>query len=301
MPVPMSARARVAAPRPPEPAPPFHFPVIATVAPLVASLVLFVITQSPFTLVFAALGPVIAVASLADSRLGSRRTAKREAARFDREFAAAVDEVTARHDRERALRRETTPGAPGILARSGADPYRWRADRAGPVLVTLGSGETPSALEMDASTAAEGEFRDRLDGLAAAASALADSPVTVDARLGIGLVGPRRLTDAALRAITVQLAWSAPPSEWWMSHTGLDAESEWLRRLPHEHRSHAGARGDRIELGLTGDDDSIVTIAVARSAADLPAVCRVVVEFGPVEQPAIVGHPDPTERRNFRA
>ena len=301
MPVPSPARARIAAPRPPEPAPPFHFPVIATIAPLVGSVVLFAITQSPFTLVFAALGPVIAVASFADSRLGSRRTAKREGARFERDLAAAHEEVAARHDGERALRRESTPGAPGILARSGADPYRWRADRVGPVLVSLGRGETRSALEVDAGTAPADAIRGRLEALAATAARLTDSPVSVDARLGIGIVGSGALTAAVWRAIVVQLAWSVPPSDWWMARSGLEAESGWLRLLPHEQREPAGARGDRVDFGLLGEDDPILTVAVARTTGDLPAACRIVVEVAGGALPAIAGHPDPGERRAFRA
>jgi S-DNA-T family DNA segregation ATPase FtsK/SpoIIIE len=281
--------------------------VIATVAPLVASLVLFAITQSPFTLVFAALGPVIAVASFADSRLGSRRTAKREGARFERDLAAAFDEVQARHARERALRREATPGAPAIVARAGADPYRWRAEPSAPILVSLGRGETASAIEVDGGAATVDAIRARLDELAAAASTLDDAPVSVDARLGVGIVGPSPLAEAVLRAILVQLAWSVPPSDWWMSATGLEAESEWIRHLPHEHRAAAGAsvgagaRGARVELGLRGDDDAIITVAIASTATELPAACRIIVACDRGAVPAIVGHPDPAERRSFRA
>ncbi len=292
--------ARVAAPRPPTAPPPFHFPVIATVAPLVGSLVLFAITQSPFTLVFAALAPVIAVGSYADSRLGARRTARSEAARFDRDLAGAHTEVAARHDAERATWRERTPGAVAILGRPASDPYRWRSDPDGAVMVSLGSGECLSGVEVDLGAIVPDDLRSRLDELATDATTVTDAPVAVDAQLGIGLAGPRPLAEAALRALVVQLAWSLPPSDWWMSVTGLPRECEWLAALPHERRP-SGGRSDRVDFGLVGQDTAALTVALASDRAQLPASCRVIVELGGGGPPAIVGHPDRSERRAFRA
>ena len=293
--------ARVAAPRLPAPSAPFHFPVIATTAPLVGSLVLFAVTQSPFTLVFAALGPVIAVASFADSRLGGRRTARREAARFERDLDATAADITRRHDAERAGRRESTPGATAILTRTGADPYRWLADGAGAVPVSLGSGEIPSGLELDHAAERSDALRDRLDALAAVASTLADAPVTVDARLGLGFIGARPLAEAAMRSAIVQLAWSLRPSEWWVTVTGLDRETEWLAALPHERRPGSGTV-DRIEFGRRDHDDVRITVALAAGRAQLPAACRVIAEYGGGPgRSAIVAHPDRAERRPFRA
>jgi S-DNA-T family DNA segregation ATPase FtsK/SpoIIIE len=293
MPVPAADRARIAAPRPPEPAPAFQFPVIATVAPLVASLVLFAVTQSPFTLVFAALGPVIAVASFADSRLGARRTAKRERARFARELSEALAEVERRHDAERAVLQEQTPAAARILVRRGADPYRWRAG-AGPVRVSLGTGDVPSLVDVDA----VGQPSEELDDLRANARMLAGAPVVVDARLGIGIVGFAPLGLAVLRALGVQLAWSLPPQHWSLGWFGLECEAAWLQNLPHQrHRARAGCA--RIEFSAADDGEGEVFVAWATEATALPASCRIVLETrGALAE--VIAHPDPGERRRVR-
>ncbi|MCU1437849.1 MAG: cell division protein FtsK, partial [Naasia sp.] len=75
---------RIALPPPvPESDPP-PFPLAGVLAPLVASALLFAITRSPLTLAFAALSPVMVVASLLDGRRGRRRALRRAEARRSR-------------------------------------------------------------------------------------------------------------------------------------------------------------------------------------------------------------------------
>ncbi len=69
--------ARLAVPRPAEVPARQPFPLLASLAPVVGSVVIWAVTSSPFALVFAFLGPVIAVAGMADARLQARRTVRR--------------------------------------------------------------------------------------------------------------------------------------------------------------------------------------------------------------------------------
>ena len=59
----------IAIPRVPEVARPHSFPVIAVLAPVIGSLLIWALTRSPFALVFALLGPLVAIASVADTRI----------------------------------------------------------------------------------------------------------------------------------------------------------------------------------------------------------------------------------------
>ena len=272
----------IAVPRPVEKAAAFRFPVLASAAPLVVAVVLWLITGSPYALLFAVLGPVTAVASFADSRLGARRSRRRERERFAEEVSAARDAIDAAHAEERAALTELAPLARDLLARSGADPWRWTS--AGPeVLVALGRGAVPSAVRL-AGDAAE---------LASAAEVLNDAPVVADAALGIGVCGPDALALAAARALVVQVAWTLSPATHWSS-----AAEEWAAALPH-----AGARRVRpgvvAEFGAHGDDRALVTIATARAEADLPGECRIVIALAP-EGSAIVQHPDRERRHAVR-
>ena len=57
------------------------FPWLAAAVPMVGGVALWAVTSSPFSLLFALLGPVIAVASMLDSARGSRRDLRTARAR----------------------------------------------------------------------------------------------------------------------------------------------------------------------------------------------------------------------------
>ncbi|MCU1578583.1 MAG: cell division protein [Rhodoglobus sp.] len=294
-------KGRVAAPRPPEPSPPFRIPVLATIAPVIAALAMWLLTRSPFALVFAALGPVTAVASLADSRIGSRRTARREARRFTRETGETLGQIESAHALERLANSEITPAARSIIGRPGADPYRWRAVAGAPMLVTVGSGEAGSALEFERGTrqpSPSASVAEALDRLEHAASTLAAAPVTVDARLGIGVFGPLPLATAVGRAIALQLAWALTPNEHWWSACGQ--EGEWMSLLPHRRGPGASRSGWGVEFGEVGEELPLVIVVAGASEADLPGACGVVVRAGGETGSAIVQHPQRERRAPVR-
>src|SRR5690554_5625240 len=74
-----------------------EFPFVATAAPVVGSLVMWAVTGSPFALVFAVLGPVVAVGSLLDTRRHSRRNARAEAGRYQVELDGVLLGIEAAH------------------------------------------------------------------------------------------------------------------------------------------------------------------------------------------------------------
>ena len=85
--------ARPSAPTPPAtPARP-SFPWIAALAPVLSSLVLYVLTSSPYTLALAALGPVVAVAAFLDGARVRRRTARIDATRYARQLTEYEDDL----------------------------------------------------------------------------------------------------------------------------------------------------------------------------------------------------------------
>ncbi|CAN5237872.1 hypothetical protein BH11ACT4_BH11ACT4_25890 [soil metagenome] len=289
--------ARIAAPRPPEPSPPFRLPVLATVAPMLAAVVLWLVTGSPFALMFAALGPVTALASVADSRIGSRRNRRRELRRFEGEAVTARSRIEEAHSAERLAAMEATPFARAIIGRPGADPWRWKSTGSSPVLVSLGAGAVRSAVEIEHGAAPAGtpaEVTAALDELAVAAATLDSAPVPVDARLGIGIYGPQPLATAVARAVALQLAWTLSPDRHWVS--GVE---EWMPLLPHPAGDPV-RRGRYAEFGETGQQGPLVSVAVAASGADLPGACGVVLRVGG-EGAAIEQHPDRAERRPLRA
>ncbi len=272
---------RITAPRALEPPPPFRFPVIASIAPLVVAVALWLITGSPYALLFALLGPVTAAASFADSRLGARRARRAEHRRFAADTLLAREAIDRAHDEERATLAERSPAASELLGRSGADPWRWTSD-GGEILVALGTGSAPSSVVVDGS---DEELRRR-------ASVLENAPVAIDAALGVGVCGPPALAAAVARALVVELAWTLSPARHWCA-----AREPWAGSLPHAHGREPRA-GVFAEFGV--DDSACAFVAIARDEASLPGECRIVLAVGP-DGAAVVQHPDRARRQPVRA
>ena len=239
------------------------FPVLASLAPVVGAVVIWAVTSSPFALVFAVLGPVIAVASLGDSRLQARRQGRREAQRVFAETLAAADAIEAAHERERARLERAAPGA---LAMAGGarDAALWRASAGGEVPVVLGRARVPSSLVLEGDAAANAE-------LAATAASL-DAPLTVDARQGIGLHGESPARRPALRSLALQVAAALSPATTTLAVSGID--EPWLRRLPHRV-IRVDAVGAAIEFRQEGV--GVALIAEAGPAGRVPLGCGVEV------------------------
>ena len=104
-------------PRPPTTAP---FPVVAVLAPMVGAVVIGTVLASPFMLLFAALGPIVAVAGVVDGRRSARRHRRAEAERFDRECALFEQAIDRAHAIERLEADRSTPHPPRPLTDGGA-------------------------------------------------------------------------------------------------------------------------------------------------------------------------------------
>lgn len=73
---------------------------MTVIAPLVAAVVIGLVIRSPYVLVFAALSPIIAIASTLEGRRVARREARAEAMRFDAACETFLTELARAHDEE---------------------------------------------------------------------------------------------------------------------------------------------------------------------------------------------------------
>ena len=296
---------RISLPRLPEPAVPHPFPLLATIAPIFAAVALWWITASPFALVFAFLGPVVAVASLFDSRMSARRTNRREKHRFERECAAVELLVAQHHTGERSELARLAPGAGYLLDLPAPYPDRWQVPFGAALAIRLGTGTITSDLDVQGDTtgvadAATEASAAALTALHTSAQHLADAPVIVDGRLGIGLFGPRLLVHAAARAIAIQVAAALSPASTILGGSLANGAWQWIVDLPHgqeadvEPEASAG-RGDAapavLTFGSAVDAAGHYTLAVADHWEHLPREVRVVVSVT-AEGAAIMRHPD---------
>ena len=262
-------------PHPAEPSPP-GFPWLATVAPVAGALVLLAVTGSTLSLAFAALGPLVAVASVLDARRQGRRARRMGAADRAERLGALRLAVAVRHDQERASAWRRVAPARRIVEH--ALPIDWRDGGVGHVV--LGRGTVRSTLRIDGAPV-DALDREVLD----AAARLDDAPVLAPAELGIGVVGPSQLARSFARALIVQVANRCRPGAVEIAAPAGDAWS-WAANLPHRHggagllvleagSGPAGARGEPFR--------EAATIAVADEVDLLPPGLETVVE---VESPA---------------
>ena len=312
---------RIAAPVPPAPPQPYSFPIMATVAPVVVSLAIWFITTSAFALVFAALGPAVAIASLADARIQSRRRRRREGERFRAELAAARAEVAAAHGRERDELAETLPSARRLVRSTWSESERWLAGPDDPVPVTIGAGERASSVILDgaaAATRSRDAAHDELRLLAQTVARLPNAPLAVDARLGIGVVGARAVAISAARGFVVQVLASLSPAHSVVVETDDRDEWQWLDLLPHatattaiglprtvirvrssgrsanvhdREGGHGHGHGHGSDAGADAGADAGVVIAVAERRDLLPTDARVIVATHGVRS-LVEQHPD---------
>ena len=258
-------------------------------------------------MVFALLGPVIAIASLGDSRWQGRRQGTAERIRFDRELAVARQAIERAHEREVDGLNRLAPAAAQLLGTPAHDPERWRGSLAGELFVALGTGPVASELNLDpgqSRTEPDDAYSDALEQLRSAAAAIESAPMIVDARLGIGVCGPTARAISAANAIVMQLANALPPPavELWAPASG---PLGWLALLPqwshHSRNEIQSGPALRIEFrpragsgagkGAAEGEGSIL-VAVAEYERDLPRECRVVVHLGGPGPARLARHPD---------
>ena len=239
---------------------------MATLAPVVMSLALWAITQSPYALKFAALGPGVALASRLDARRASRKLLSVERQRFEREIQATLAELDRAHAAERAHRGERAPSAAQLMA--GPSHVRW-GGVAHPRL-RLGTCSGRSEVTVDASADANSGVDEATAGqlrqLHSAALVLSDSPLIVDVATGVGITGPTVLAAACARALVVQLLASSSPTTY-----RLEGGGAWLDAVPH-------ARDAENESSFTVHGPAgPVTIMVASEPAAIPPTIGMIV------------------------
>ncbi len=294
------AQTRVAAPRPPDSPPPYRFPLLATVAPVLASVVIWQVTGSAFALIFAAIGPITAIASLLDSRWGSRRTLRRELRRFRMDAAAVAEQIESHHLAECERRRTRFPTGSDLADWRGGDPHRWSFDGAAALFVNLGNGSSSSAVSLDmpgTTSNLSQEVQAHLVELESMTLRIQNGPVLADARLGIGISGTPTVSRAAARSILMQLARTLSPASFELSIAAPPIEREWLGHLPHV--TNARFESDTVTAQFIRCEDRtvIATVATASDVASLPSSCRIAihVDTNAVDRDTVqlAFHPDP--------
>lgn len=268
------------------------FPLIASLAPMAGALLIWAVTRSPFALLFALLGPIVAIGALADGRIGARRRLRRERRRFDEECAAAQTALASRHEQERRALDDALPALGEELRGETGLRRRWGAD----TTVRIGIGTRRSALRMERSVAdgESAEETERRDRLVERTRVLERAAIGTDARR-VGVVASPTIARAVGRALLLHRMCVVPPAA-----MGIEAPSgdgwSWLDHAPHPLRRRArrddGApmRGWGEQVSWTEHDEP-AWLALREREADLPPGCEVVLVLDG-DGARLLRHPD---------
>ncbi|WP_157681082.1 FtsK/SpoIIIE domain-containing protein [Microbacterium sp. LKL04] len=240
----------------PTPRPPL--PVMTAVVPVIGAVVLWAVTGSAYALLFAALGPLIAIASVADAARTSRRTARKDAVAVSRELAAAEAEVARRHDEEREQRWATHPDVSRFLARPESI---WRAVPEREHMLVVGSGEDTSTIRVSG-----GDGDDDATALRRSAGVVEDVPVLVSIDTGVAVIGPPVLTASVVRALALNVLLCLAPGRVRLGDDG----PAWTDAAPHR----SAAIGPLLQIleagGVVGGDVDIPLVVVPEGAPPPP-------------------------------
>ncbi|GAA1934858.1 hypothetical protein GCM10009775_28420 [Microbacterium aoyamense] len=235
----------------PPPRPPL--PLVASMVPIIGAVALWLVTGSVLSLLLAALGPLIAVASIVDGRRAASRERTRAAkvAAAARVRASAV--VDARHEGERRRRWSLHPDAASFLVGDGGV---WRSVPGRGDALVVGAGDAASGLRI-----AGGAGDPDAATLRARAARLSGAPVVIPLRAGVAIRGGTAVAAAVQRALVLQMCLSLPPGELRLVGA-LPAGCEWAEALPHR----AATTGIALAMGLAPSAD----VVIARVDADAP-------------------------------
>ncbi|HWM34515.1 MAG TPA: FtsK/SpoIIIE domain-containing protein [Pseudolysinimonas sp.] len=252
----------------PEQPPRPGFPWIASIAPVVASVALWAVTGSVFGLMFALLGPIVAVAGVLDAARSRRRSGRRESARFAEACAIIEGRIADAHAAERGRLEATTASG-------------WDGDTEA-VPVRVGTGTVATTVEVTGDDLPDPSplVAEHHARLRRAALEPPPGPVVLEAGAGLAVLGPPVLAGAVLRAVALRLAGALSPV---VAELSAPAGEAWVEHLPHARR--AATEGEyRWHLR-----DREIVLAQAEHSGLLPAGCGTVVVLGELDAPSPLG------------
>jgi S-DNA-T family DNA segregation ATPase FtsK/SpoIIIE len=246
-----------------------RLPLAASLLPIGAGVLLFVLLKSPVMLAIAGLSPLMAISSFLSDRRGGTKSYARGSAAFRKALAGAVSDLDVALVSEAQERRRESPDASTLIARTrdlAASLWERRSGDADFLVLRIGVADLPARARVELAEGGEEELREAAEQELGTRRTVAAVPLTIDLpKLGIvGLVGARPASVGLARWLILQAAILHSPGDLVIAAAlGPDtrADFDWLKWLPH-------LRLDRIN------------VEAAAVALDPPAAQELMREVG---------------------
>jgi DNA segregation ATPase FtsK/SpoIIIE, S-DNA-T family len=248
---------RVELEAPPDSARKARLPLAASLLPLAAGLLLFVLLKSPAMLAIAGLSPMMAIGSYVSERRTGNKSFERRSAEFRQRLADAVGQLDAAIVQEAAQRRALAPDAAELMARlRELSPSLWerRPKDRDFLRLRLGVADLSAHSQVVVKDGGEPGLRDHAQALLAERATVPSVPLTVDlAQTGVlGLAGSRAAVSGLARWLLLQAAILHSPGDLVILAALADESSEewsWLKWLPHARPDRAGLQVSPATVG----------------------------------------------------
>jgi S-DNA-T family DNA segregation ATPase FtsK/SpoIIIE len=239
-----------------------NFPLMASLAPVLLGVAMWLLLHNPQFLLFTLLGPVMAISNFASQRRGGTKSFKERSQVHRRGMDRAEAEMATALEHETAQRRQAFPDPAALAAvATGPHPTLWERRRTDEdfLVVRVGLADVPATLGVEGRPAPAGN-----DEPADEQPHLHQVPAVVHlAEDGVlGIAGERQSCESLARSLVLQAAVLHAPDD--LAVTVLTGPHQhdawsWARWLPHG-RDRQGRCVARV-----GSTDA----AVARLAGEL--------------------------------
>jgi S-DNA-T family DNA segregation ATPase FtsK/SpoIIIE len=255
-------------PAPPSRARKGRLPLAASLVPLGAGLLLFLLLKSPVMLAVAGLSPIMAVSTFISDRRGGRKSFARESAVFRAGLDKALAELAQALRDEAIRRRAESPDAPALTARlsdMAAALWERRPADSDFLCLRLGVADLPSESKITIQDGGDPEIRADADARLAANNTVPSVPMALDFRRAglVGLAGERSTATGLARWMVLQAAILHSPGELVVMAAVTPEtfqEWSWLKWLPHLRSDRVGLQSAAIAVGRTEAENLLVEI-----------------------------------------
>lgn len=254
-------------PAPPSKARKGRLPLAASLVPLGAGLLLFLLLKSPVMLAVAGLSPIMAVSTFISDRRGGRKSFARESAEFRAELEKALNDLAHALEQETTRRRAESPDAPALIARlSDLASTLWerRPTDSDFLCLRLGVADLPAEGKVTIQDGGDPEIRAEAEAKLNETRTLPSVPLTLNCRAGVvGLSGERSTTTGLARWLVLQASILHSPGELIVIAALMPEtvqEWSWLKWLPHLRPDRVGLQSRAIAVGRAEAEDLLAEL-----------------------------------------
>jgi S-DNA-T family DNA segregation ATPase FtsK/SpoIIIE len=234
-----------------------RLPLAASLVPVGAGLLLFILLKSPIMLAIAGLSPIMAISTYMSDRRSGHKSYARGSADFRTQLAATVAELDLALDAEGRQRRAESPDASSLIDRARVlSPSLWERRPTDPDFLRLrvGLADLPARSVVELADGGEQELRLPAEQELSLRRVVRSVPLTVHLceTSVVGLAGPRTSTSRLARWLILQAALLHSPGDLVIvAALGSDSATEWswLKWLPHLRSDRVGIQSPPLAVG----------------------------------------------------